>query len=332
METETPTDSANVRRARRVLAWMPPIFVAAQLTVGLCLDRAPLSVRFADGVSKLAAATAEPRPDVVLFGSSRFNALIDPALVQKTLDAKLGPRAPRVASLAFIGGDLVGTDFMFNRLLDAGVRPKLAVIEVTPEWMAHPIPFLNGQLLRIFVWRDVIDWLPELVLGTRRTLICARLFPVYCYRNELLTWMTGRPPPYLTGYSEGKPRPRRKPDDPTHGAHRWARTLHGYEVSARAVGILDRALARCRELGMECVLVAPPVASAQRAVLDGKIDAAYQRALTGLRQKYPVAFYDESERLPDDAFRDSSHGNRHGNALFSAIVADELVLPRFSSP
>jgi len=289
-------------------------------------------VRFGDGVGKLAVASAEPRPDVVFFGSSRFNALIDPALVQQELREKLGERAPRVASLAFIGGDLVGTEFMFNRLLDRGVRPKLAVIEVTPEWLRHPIPFLNGQLLRIFVWRDVIEWMPELVLGTRRTLLCARIFPVYCYRNELLTWMTGRPPPYLTGYREGKPRPRRKPDDPTHGAHRWARTMRGYEVSARALAILDRALARCRDSGMECVLVAPPVASAQRAILAGDIDAAYKAALAGLREKYGVAFYDESARLPDDAFRDSSHGNKRGGALFSAIVADELVLPRFSSP
>ena len=332
MSDETTTDPANARRARRVLAWTPSIFIAAQLAVGLCLDRAPLSVRFGDGVGKLAAASAEPHPDVVFFGSSRFNALIDPALVQKALDEKLGASAPRVASLSFIGGDLVGTDFMFNRLLDLGVRPKLAVIEVTPEWMAHPIPFLNGQLLRIFVWRDVIDWMPELVLGTRRTLVCARVFPVYCYRNELLTWMTGRPPPYLSGFTGGKPRPRPKPDDPVHGAHRWGRTLHGYEVSARARGILDRVLARCRDTGMECVLVAPPVASAQRAVLDGKIDAAYKSALAGLRERYGVAFYDESARLPDDAFRDSSHGNRHGGVLFSAIVADELVLPRFSSP
>jgi hypothetical protein len=83
---------------------------------------------------------------------------------------------------------------------------------------------------------------------------------------------------------------------------------------------------------MECVLVAPSVASAQRAVLAGKIDAAYEHALAGLRERHPVSFYDESGRLPDDAFRDSSHGNKRGSVLFSAIVADEVVLPRFSSP
>jgi hypothetical protein len=323
--------SRSERRARWRLALAAVLFFALQLTVGVFLDRAPLSVRFGDGVGKLKAATTPPTPEVVFFGSSRFNALVDPALVQKALAAKLGPGAPRVASLSFIGGDLVGTDFMFNRLLDLGVRPKLAVIEVTPEWLRHPIPFLNGQLLRIFTWSDVVDWFPELMLGTRRTLVCARVFPVYCYRNELLTWWTGRSPPYLAALGDKKPRPHSKPDDPAHGAPRWARTLRNYEVSDRAVGILRRALGRCRDLGMECVLVAPPVASAQRAILGGKLDAAYRAALAGLFAQYPVAFYDESARLPDDAFRDSSHGNHRGTGLFSAIVADEVVAPRFGA-
>ncbi|HTO54288.1 MAG TPA: hypothetical protein VMR50_12965 [Myxococcota bacterium] len=327
------TNTAGPHRARRVLAWTPLLFFAAQLAIGWRLDRAPLSVRFGDGVVKLAAASAEPRPGVVFFGSSRFKALVEPAVVERKLRAALGDAAPRVVSLAFNGGDLVGTDFMFAQLVARGVRPKLAVVEVTPEWLRHPIPFLNGQLLRIFEWSDVIDWFPELVLGTRRTLVCARLFPVYCYRNELLTWWTGRSPPYLSSLPDSAAPPRKpKADDPKHGAHRWARTLRDYEVSDRALGVLRRILARCHDERIDCVLVAPPVASAQRAILDGKIDAAYESALERVRGEPQVPFYDESARLPDQAFHDSSHGNKRGGALFSEIMADEVVLPRLAPP
>ena len=64
-------------------------------------------------------------------------------------------------------------------------------IELTPEWLRRPVPFLNAQLVRAFDWSDVRRWLPELVVETRGTLVRARLFPVYHYRLELLS-LVGR--------------------------------------------------------------------------------------------------------------------------------------------
>jgi hypothetical protein len=153
---------------------------------------------------------------------------------------------------------------------------------------------------------------------------------VYCYREELLHWLTGREPPYLAAPDPpDKPPPRAKRDDPNHGASRWARRLRGYRVSPRAVAVLERVLDRCREAEIECVLVEPPISSGHRAMLAGRIEDAFHAALAAVQSQRQVEFLDFGDRLPDDGFRDSTHGNRSGGARFSEIVADEVIAPRW---
>ena len=93
--------------------------------------------------------------------------------------------------------------------------------------------------------------------------------------------------------------------------------------------MLDRILERCREAEIECVLVESPVTSYHRDVLGGDIQRTFTQALDGARTRHPVEFLDLSARMPDDAFRDSTHGNPDGAARFSAIVADEVIAPRW---
>jgi hypothetical protein len=326
---ESGSDS-QPKRAKRVLALAALLFVAVQLCIGLALDRAPLRVRFREAADALdRVRNAGPTPDVVLFGSSRFKALILPEVTEARLRERLGEGAPRVTSLSFNGGDLIGTDILLQRVLAQGARPRIALIELTPEWLRYPVPFINGQLLRAFTWSDVVDWLPELLLGTKRTLICARLFPVYCYRNELLTWTTGRAPPYLAAPESPSHSRRAQRDDPRHGAQRWHRRMRGYSVSEHAIAVLERILDRCRYAGIECVLVEPPVSSEHREILGGELERAFRDALERLRAKRDLPFADFSDRLPDDGFHDSTHGNRSGGERFSVIVADEVIEPRW---
>jgi hypothetical protein len=328
---ETAVITSEPGRARRILALATVLFIAGNLLVGLALDRAPLRVRFREAADALARLNkAGPTPDVVVFGSSRFKALLLPDKVEARLNETLGDRAPHVTSLTFNGGDLVGTDILLDHVLAQGTRPRMAIVELTPEWVRLPVPFLNGQLLRAFTWRDVWQWLPELMLGTRRTLLCARLFPVYCYRNELLTWTTGHSPPYLAAPTgPHQPPPREKHDDPNHGAGRWKRRMKDYEVSPRALGLLERVLARCRANQIECVVVVPPISSAHRELLHGHIEDTFAKAIAKLRETDPFPYGDFSDRLPDAGFHDSTHGNRAGGEQFSAIVANEVIAPRW---
>jgi len=329
MDPATHTNEAL--RSRRVLALAALLFVAAELAIGLALDRAPLRVRFREASDALARVSAAgPNPDVLLFGSSRFKALILPDVVEERLRETLGDRAPRVTSVTFNGGDLVGTDILLDLVLAQGTKPRMALVELTPEWVRRPVPFLNGQLLRAFTWRDVREWLPELLLGTRRTLLCARLFPAYCYRNELLTWLVGSPPPYLAAPVSPRDSPKRgHADDPKHGANRWARRMRGYQVSDRALGLLERVVERCRAAGIECVVVVPPISSTHRELLAGHIEDTFHAALARVQAEDPFPFADFSDRLADDGFHDSTHGNRSGGTRFSILVADEVIAPRW---
>jgi hypothetical protein len=327
---DPPTPTPDPSRAKRVLALAALFFLAVQLAVGLALDHAPLRVRFREADEALERARAAgPNPDVLLFGSSRFKALILSDAVGARLRERLGDAAPRVTSLAFNGGDIIGTDILFAHVLAQGTRPRIALIELAPEWLRYPVPFINGQLLRAFTWRDVGEWLPELLLGTKRTLLCARLFPVYCYRNELLTWTIGRSPPYLAAPVAPSRAARKKRDDPQHGANRWARRMRDYSVSERAVAVLERILGRCREAEIECVLIEPPISSAHRAILAGDPDREFRAALARMQAEHAFPFADFSDRLPDDGFHDSTHGSRSGGERFSAIVADEVIEPRW---
>ncbi|MFI5314539.1 MAG: hypothetical protein ACHQ6T_02480, partial [Myxococcota bacterium] len=123
--------------------------------------------------------------------------------------------------------------------------------------------------------------------------------------------------------------PRAKADDPKHGTGRWVRRMRRYRVSERAVAVLERILTRCRDEQIECLLIESPLSSSLREILDGKIDDAFHAALAGVQAKYDVSFQDFSARLGDDGFHDSSHGNRAGGAVFSSIVADEVIEPRW---
>jgi len=322
--------SPNSTHAKRVLGLAALFFLAVQLAVGLALDRAPLHVRFSEATAALERARAiGPEPDVLIFGSSRFKALVDPVRVEARLRERLGDRAPRVASITFNGGDLIGSEVLLAKVLEAGLRPKLAVIELTPEWVRYPVPFINGQLLRAFTWRDVGAWLPELLTGTKRTLLCARLFPVYCYRNELLTWVTGRAPPYLAAPGDPSQARRHGKDDPEHGAGRWARRMRGYRVSERALRVLERVLDRCREAEIDCVFAEPPLSGVHRELLAREISTKFDEALAREQRERSFDLLDFSARLPDDGFHDSTHGNRSGAERFSVIFADEVIEPRW---
>ena len=321
-------------RARRVLVLAATLVMAGQLAVGLALDRAPLRVRFADADRVLEAASVRhPAPEVVLLGSSRTESSLDPELVEAALRERLGASAPPVASLAVDGGDLVASERILAELLARGVRPRLALIELAPEWLRRPVPFLNAQLVRAFDWSDVLHWLPEIVDERVAVLARARLFPVYHYRLELLSWWTGRAPPYLAApRATPAPAKRRRRDDPAAGASRWARRLGRFETSARAEAVLGRILEICRAAGIECVLIVPPASAAQRAIYAGALDEAFRAALAraGTSDGSAPALVDERARLSEGDFRDSSHANHAGRERYSRIVALEEIAPSYS--
>ena len=348
---------ANPQRSARILLLAGVFFVCGQLGFGAFLDTAPLAVRFPEAAAALERArTQHPRPDIVFFGSSRFMAAIVPAEIDNRLRAAHGEHVPALLPMAVLGGDFVSTEFLLDRMLAQGVQPRVAVIEVSPDLLGRPPHLLSAQLERLFRWRDVLHWLPELFEADWSALLNARLLPVFHYRKELLGWLVGRPPPYLfvpapafpvapvaplvqpaasaqtlqrglpTGIASAgdSPAATEVPDDPTHGVDRWARWLRPFHLSERCAEVLERILARCKKEEITCILVEPPVASGHRGLYGEDVATPYRRLLGRLGRDYDAPYFDFADRLPDTSFRDDSHVNHRGATTFSALLADLL--------
>jgi hypothetical protein len=356
MGVETQT---NPQRSARILLLAGVFFLCGQLALGAWLDTAPLAVRFPEAAAALdRARTQHPPPDIVFFGSSRFMAAIVPAEIDTQLRAAHGGHVPALLPMAVLGGDFVSTEFLLDRMLAQGVRPRVAVIEVSPDLLGRPPHLLSAQLERLFRWRDVVHWLPELFEADWSALLTARLLPVYHYRKELLGWLVGRPPPYLSVPAPASPAapvssPRlvqpaasapnlqrsspagivsagdspsatEAPDDPTHGVDRWARWLRPFRMSERSAEVLERILARCKQEDITCILVEPPVASGHRGLYGEDVATPYRGLLGRLGRDYDAPYFDFADRLPDTSFRDDSHVNRRGATAFSALLAELL--------
>jgi hypothetical protein len=329
---------SNPRRSAQILLLAAILFFCGELALGVYLDTAPLSVRFPEAAAVLERArTQNPPPDIVFFGSSRFMAAIAPAEIDQDLRASHGGRIPAVLPMAVLGGDFVSTELLLDRMLAEGVRPRIAVIEVSPDLVGRPPHLLSAQLERLFRWREIFYWLPELFEADWSALLTARIIPAYHYRRELLGWFVGRPPPYLSvpapeplagaGPVGEHPSATETPDDPTHGVERWARWLRRFRISERCAEVLERLLTRCQKEQIACLLVEPPVASGHRALYGSEVATPYHALLERLGREYGVPFVDFGDRLPDTSFRDDSHVNRTGAIRFSRLLASALIEP-----
>ncbi len=331
-------------RARRVLAVATAVVVAGQLAAGLALDAAPTSVRFAEGARVLAQARAVgDAPYVLLLGSSRFWH-IDLETARATLLETVGNGAPTVVQGAVLGGDAVIADYLLDRLLAQGSRPVLIVAETSPETIGHPSNWIAGDAIRFFTWREVLAWAPEIIArGKPGDVVTARLAPIDVYRRELLSWIVGRPPPYLSVESpetddvdaeasppvaSGAPDgDRPQPNAATLSGLRQTRSwLRHYRLGGEAQA-LDRFLARSRAAGIPVVLVGVPVSSWVRDLYTPEIEHAFRAYLDQVTARGDADFVDYRARFADRYFVDHHHLNGPGGTLFARMLANEVMAP-----
>lgn len=184
------------RRGRTAFCWAAGAFVAAQLTASVILDYAWPAARFPYAAEVLGrAGKAGPRPDVVLFGSSRIAGGLRARDMGQELQATLGlPHAPLVFNAAVPAGDLISADHMLKQLLRRGVRPTLAVIEVNPETLNHYNEWFFFHVRRQLRWDDVpAYWRDVFRAGQAHRLLRARFVPLSVHRGNIrracLAWL-----------------------------------------------------------------------------------------------------------------------------------------------
>ncbi|MFO0844833.1 MAG: hypothetical protein U0797_20950 [Gemmataceae bacterium] len=216
---------ASERRCRSSLAWGAALFLATQVGFSLGLDRfAPLA-RFPSARSVLRAAQAGPPPSVVFFGSSRLGASLDAAEVNRLLRASLPSANVRALNAAVPAGDAISTEFLLGRLLEAGGPPDWVFVEVSPENLNDPGPWLGVQVTRQLGWKELPTHLPEAMRSNDgMRYLGSLLLPGHVHREAILgaaeEWR--RPPlPF-------------REDSPAAGPIDWQAVLPAPEVSPPA--------------------------------------------------------------------------------------------------
>lgn len=326
---------------------------AGQLATGLTLDAAPPKVRFPEvGVVLAQAHAVGDASYLLLLGSSRF-LRIDVGTVTEVLRAKMGDAHPPVVTGAVRAGDAVVALYLLEQLLAKGSRPAMIALEISPETLARPAPWVAEQAIRLFTWSDVAAWAPEILMGDRASRVAAaRLAPVHTYRRELLTWLVGSPPPYLRVPRRPRAKPSPQPAKPPAGPQAapppnvapkaakdgpsgWTliglrqprRWLRHYRPDGGEARCLERLLAHCHERGIPVVLVGMPVTSWVRDLYTPEVERAFGNVIDRVSRSYGTEFVDYRGRVTDDLFKDHHHLTQRGGALFSRTLADEVLVP-----
>jgi hypothetical protein len=263
-----------------------------------------------------------------------------------------GGERPMLLNGSVEAGDGFVMDLLLRDLLALGARPRLAILEISPETVARRNGWMNAHVARQITFGRAMAILPQIALSKRLSdLVAARLNPVYFYRKELLFWITGRKPPFLRVPDpaeearelshtdvKGAPAALGGETDPGEAAREFRRRsergarhikkwLRGYEISGIAPDGLYGTLALSRARGIEVVLLRPPVAKVQRAVYTDEVESTFRTYIGDLTRRHQVRYVDYRDRLPDGDFLDNHHTNEEGARAFSQLVAKEAVRP-----
>jgi hypothetical protein len=118
--------------------------------------------------------------------------------------------------------------------------------------------------------------------------------------------------------------PRRMTEENLPRVRVW---LEHYRVGGTASLGLERLIRRCRTHAIEVLLVAPPVASCQRAVYTPTIESVFVPYMHRLEQEYDCRFIDCRDSVPDKYFFDNHHLKAAGKGLFSRQLTRDAVIP-----
>jgi hypothetical protein len=325
-------------RSRRILLLAGLFFVMGQLAVATLLDALPVRVRFPEAAPILMQARCA-EPAIVLFGSSRFHAAIDPARLEALLGERVGGPDPVVLNAAVMAGEGHTISFLQDTLPSVGRPGQTVVIEILPETVSPRVRSLEAALVRHFSWAEVFAAVPDLLRsGQLDAAIEARLNPTFRYRKELMEWFGGgmkTAPDDCPEPAEGAPRraAAAEPQRPQHAEPRRVRrelrkieeNLADYRVGGGAQQALEQAIARVHEGGARILLVSPPLLEAHRALYDASVEGAFQGYVDELRERYHVRFVDWRAELPDEQMFDNHHANDAGRERLTELLAEELA-------
>jgi hypothetical protein len=237
----------------------------------------------------------------------------------------------------------VAIDFLVGKLLQAGIRPSLAVIEVSPETVSRRNFAFVYHLTRQLMWADVVNYLPDVVYSNGfPRLIATRFTPVYFFRQEFRQWAIGGTglPTLLCCPDDTIAAPQTQaPRDAeitlaerlTLGASLTKSRLHRFQIGGFSARALERAVERYKTLGVTTILLAVSVSGPLRQAYVPNIDAAFLAFMERLRKMYGVYFMDYRDRIPDEFFKSGYYTTEQGTLYVTRLLAREVLAPLWQS-
>jgi hypothetical protein len=346
----------SCRSACRALAWTALFFLLFQLAGGILLDYAYPDLRFATAAYLFSTLHERPRsPDVIALGSSRIGLAFTAADVGEVLRERVPGRSWSAMNFAVPSGDPRTSDFLLQRMLDEGCRPRLVVVEVCPEEVNAYNEWLGFDISRLLTWHDVPgDLLEAARSGSLRRLLTYRLFPLCMHRQEicrqafpeangalvsemaapgvpLTSDQSGIDSQGLWGHAIERHRAWSGPADTREGLVHLRKWLRPYRAGGAPVQALERLLRRCRAEDIAVVLVGIPLHGDHRGEYTPEIEAEFRATMTRLVREFGCTFADYRDCLKDGAFFDNAHVYPTGGSTFSRRLAGEVLAPLASS-
>jgi hypothetical protein len=347
-------------RGRRVLVWTAGLFCLLQLLCGWALDHVWPQLRFPELYTNLAQVEGQSTaPTVVCLGSSRFGTFLNGQEMTRCLRRLSGDRRAWVFNASVPWGDPLASEKILQEMLERGVRPRYALIEMCPPTVAARNPWPGHFMQRQLQWSDLPVHVVDLAQqGQLVRTVQFRLLPLYAYRERICQqaaqvcahWCAmqeGRPDSASTGLppsSETDDAPAAAldwdkviPRAPLHGEQQQTsqrdvgyliRDLRQYRPGGTQVAALERLLRLCRVNGIEPILVGVPVTSTFRACVKPDMEASYRAFLTRFCEQNACPFVDYYAALPDNLFVDYHHGSSEGGQVFSHRLTVEVLAPR----
>jgi hypothetical protein len=308
--------------------------VAGGLLFGAFVEWAGAPFRFPEAAFRVAAVRAGMRPTVLFLGSSRFSADVREEDVSREIVRAVLGRQQRVMNAWVAFGDPVAMDFVSARVTDAGARPEVVVIEVSPETLSHRNFAIDVHLIRQLTWTEMPAALPDVIRAKRiGHLLGSRLNPAYHFRNEVQAWLTR---PIASPYLWGIPGP--EPDEPGRwrvllaGAALAAQRLQDFAIGGLSASRLERLIERHRAQGAAVVLLAPPASSPFRSQYRAPIDTPFLAHMHELERRHGVRYVEYRDRMPDERFSSTYYLSDVGAIEFSRLIAREVLVPALAAP
>lgn len=291
------------------------------------------------------------RPLWIALGSSRTQMALNPAVVNwsDAADALGRPRLQGPEPIVFnLGQAGCGPPMQYinlERLLDAGIKPDLILIEVLHAGLASagPIdPFVRVERL---TWADVQRLAPyaEHPVKFRQAWIADRLYPWYAQRHVLMSktlprWVptklrqdhywkqiqpTGQMPYPLAEVSV-----ERRAAGVRLAQREYQPTLADFKVGPLGDEMLRRLLTRCRAEGIRTALFATPEGPTFRAWYAPETLPRMNQYLEGLSREFGVpVFLKPIDWFGDEMFADSHHLLPRGADEFTRRLTREFLFP-----